>query len=126
MLDSEMDAGAWSCGMVVGLIHGIPTVAELVQRIESEAKSIVRCRSTGLLDGGPAVDPAAHIAHGTDRRRRADSRGLGCTGSRENLARCSRGEQLLTISTTSIDTGSRRRQSPTTTFRTRTARSSAG
>src|ERR1700692_2971279 len=26
MIDGDMDAGAWSCGMVVGLIHDIPTV----------------------------------------------------------------------------------------------------
>ena len=25
MLDGEVDAGPWSCGMVVGLIHDIPT-----------------------------------------------------------------------------------------------------
>jgi len=25
MIDGEMDAGAWSCGMVVGLIHDVPT-----------------------------------------------------------------------------------------------------
>ncbi len=30
MIDGEMDAGAWSCGMVVGLIHDIPSVKELI------------------------------------------------------------------------------------------------
>ena len=34
MLDGDMDAGAWSCGMVAGLIHDIPTVKELIDRIE--------------------------------------------------------------------------------------------
>src|SRR6185503_13055737 len=38
MLDGEMDAGAWSCGMVVGLIHDIPTVKELIDRIMAEAE----------------------------------------------------------------------------------------
>jgi len=33
MLDSARDAGAWSCGMVAGLIHDIPTVQALVDRI---------------------------------------------------------------------------------------------
>ena len=33
MIDGEMDAGAWSCGMVVGLIHDIPTCKELIDRI---------------------------------------------------------------------------------------------
>src|ERR1700751_5868735 len=31
--DGEMDAGAWSCGMVAGLIHDIPTCEELIDRI---------------------------------------------------------------------------------------------
>jgi nitronate monooxygenase len=57
MVDGEMDAGAWSCGMVVGLIHDIPTVKELIDRIMSEAEQIIRQRLTGFLDG--TVDNAA-------------------------------------------------------------------
>jgi NAD(P)H-dependent flavin oxidoreductase YrpB (nitropropane dioxygenase family) len=49
MIDGDMDAGAWSCGMVVGLIHDIPTVAELVSRIMSDAEELIRSRLTGLL-----------------------------------------------------------------------------
>ena len=30
MKDGDMDAGAWSCGMVAGLIHDVPTVKELI------------------------------------------------------------------------------------------------
>ncbi|MFZ9962134.1 MAG: NAD(P)H-dependent flavin oxidoreductase [Burkholderiales bacterium] len=44
MLDGEMEAGVWSCGMVAGLIHDIPTCAELVARIMSEARSILEKR----------------------------------------------------------------------------------
>jgi nitronate monooxygenase len=44
MKDGDMDAGAWSCGMVAGLIHDIPTVKELVDRIMSEARDIIRTR----------------------------------------------------------------------------------
>jgi NADH:quinone reductase (non-electrogenic) len=51
MIDGQMDAGAWSCGMVVGLIHDIPTVKELIDRIMSEAEQIIRGRLTGLLNG---------------------------------------------------------------------------
>jgi len=51
MIDGDMDAGAWSCGMVVGLIHDIPTCKELVDRIMSEAEAIIRSRLTGFLDG---------------------------------------------------------------------------
>ncbi len=40
--EGEMDAGAWSCGMVAGLIHDIPTCKQLLDRIVSEAEEIVR------------------------------------------------------------------------------------
>ena len=36
--DGEMDAGAWSCGMVAGLIHDIPTCKELIDRIMAESE----------------------------------------------------------------------------------------
>ena len=32
MLEGEMDSGAWSCGLVAGLIHDIPTCKELNRR----------------------------------------------------------------------------------------------
>jgi nitronate monooxygenase len=49
MQRGEMDAGAWSCGMVVGLIHDIPTCKELIERIMSEAEAIIRGRLERLL-----------------------------------------------------------------------------
>jgi len=49
MLEGEMDAGAWSCGMVAGLIHDIPTVKELVDRIMEEAEDLIKQRLEGLL-----------------------------------------------------------------------------
>ena len=49
MKDGTMDAGAWSCGMVAGLIHDIPTVQELIDRIMSEAEDIIRVRMMGML-----------------------------------------------------------------------------
>lgn len=45
----EMDAGAWSCGMVAGLIHDIPTCEELIDRIMSEADELIRGRLAGLI-----------------------------------------------------------------------------
>jgi NAD(P)H-dependent flavin oxidoreductase YrpB (nitropropane dioxygenase family) len=51
MIDGDMDAGAWSCGMVVGLINDIPTVKELIERIMADAERIIRQRLTGFLDG---------------------------------------------------------------------------
>jgi nitronate monooxygenase len=49
MLEGDMDAGAWSCGMVAGLIHDIPTCKELIDRIMSEATEIIQGRLEGLL-----------------------------------------------------------------------------
>ena len=49
MQRGEMDAGAWSCGMVAGLIHDIPTCQELIDRIMAEATAIIRGRLEGLL-----------------------------------------------------------------------------
>ena len=50
MMDGEMDAGVWSCGMVAGLINDIPTCQELIDRIMSEADAIIRQRLGGFLD----------------------------------------------------------------------------
>ena len=49
MKDGEMDAGGWSCGMVAGLIHDIPTVKQLIDRIMSEAETLIRQRLEGML-----------------------------------------------------------------------------
>jgi len=48
MKQGEMDAGAWSCGMVAGLIHDIPTVKELIDRIMREAEEIIGRRLAGM------------------------------------------------------------------------------
>jgi nitronate monooxygenase len=48
MLNGEMSAGAWSCGMVAGLIHDIPSCKELIDRIMQEAEDIIRNRLGGL------------------------------------------------------------------------------
>src|SRR6267142_2336057 len=50
MIDGEMDAVAWSCGMVVGLIKDVPTVKELIDRIMADAERIIRAQLTGFLD----------------------------------------------------------------------------
>ena len=44
MKDGDVGAGAWSCGMVAGLIHDVPTVKELIDRIMSEAETIITQR----------------------------------------------------------------------------------
>jgi nitronate monooxygenase len=49
MQEGKMDIGAWSCGMVAGLVYDIPTVKELVDRIMAEAEEIIRGRLEGFL-----------------------------------------------------------------------------
>jgi NAD(P)H-dependent flavin oxidoreductase YrpB (nitropropane dioxygenase family) len=41
MLEGDMDAGAWSCGMVAGLINDIPTCKELIDGIMRQAEDIL-------------------------------------------------------------------------------------
>ena len=48
MKEGDMNAGAWSCGMVAGLINDVPTVQELMDRIMSEADSLIKERLAGL------------------------------------------------------------------------------
>lgn len=48
MMEGDMDAGAWSCGMVAGLIHDIPTCEELIDRIMAEADGLIRQRLAGF------------------------------------------------------------------------------
>jgi nitronate monooxygenase len=48
MQDGDMDAGAWSCGMVAGLIDDIPTVKELIDRIMAQAYALIHERLARL------------------------------------------------------------------------------
>ncbi len=49
MLDGEMEAGAWSCGMVVGLINDIPSCKDLIDGIMDEADRLITKRLEGML-----------------------------------------------------------------------------
>jgi len=49
MMEGDTDAGAWSCGMVAGLIHDIPTCKELIDRIMQEAEEIANQRLATLF-----------------------------------------------------------------------------
>lgn len=48
MIDGDMEAGAWSCGMVAGLIHDVPSVKELIDRIMREAEVLINQRLAGI------------------------------------------------------------------------------
>jgi NADH:quinone reductase (non-electrogenic) len=60
MKEGDVDAGAWSCGMVAGLVYDIPTVAELIDRIMIEAEQLICDRLMGFL--GAAAAPAVKVA----------------------------------------------------------------
>ena len=49
MMDGDIDSGVWSCGMVAGLIHDIPTCNELIKSIMAEAEVLIRERLEGML-----------------------------------------------------------------------------
>lgn len=49
MIEGDVDAGAWSCGMVAGLIHDVPTVQVLIDRIMLEAEQLIRSRLGSLF-----------------------------------------------------------------------------
>ena len=48
MIDGDVEAGAWSCGMVAGLIHDIPSVQALIDQIMAEAHHIIHKRLSKL------------------------------------------------------------------------------
>ncbi|MGI9247118.1 MAG: NAD(P)H-dependent flavin oxidoreductase, partial [Steroidobacteraceae bacterium] len=48
MQDGDLEAGAWSCGMVAGLIHDVPSCRELIDRIMDEAEAIIARRLAGM------------------------------------------------------------------------------
>jgi len=49
MIEGEPEAGAWSCGMVAGLINDIPTCKELIDQIMKESEEIITNRLSGFL-----------------------------------------------------------------------------
>lgn len=49
MLEGEMDRGAFSCGMVAGLIDDIPSCKGLIDRIMAGAETIIRQRLEGMM-----------------------------------------------------------------------------
>ena len=51
MMEGDMDAGAWSCGMVAGLINDIPTCKELIDGIMQQAEDIL-ARMNGYAAAG--------------------------------------------------------------------------
>lgn len=50
MLDGDMEAGVWSCGMVAGLINDVPSCRELIERIMSEADTLINQRLSTMVN----------------------------------------------------------------------------
>lgn len=48
MIEGKPEEGAWSCGMVAGLIHDIPTVQELIDTIMRDADALINTRLRNL------------------------------------------------------------------------------
>ncbi len=57
MTDGDMDAGAWSCGMVAGLIDDVPSCRELIDRIMAQAEQLIGQRLARLAGFQAARDP---------------------------------------------------------------------
>jgi nitronate monooxygenase len=64
MTDGDMDAGAWSCGMVAGLIHDVPSCKELIDAMMKEADEIItspvaicRLNSSKINNQTGAIEP---------------------------------------------------------------------
>jgi len=49
LADGDFDGGAIPAGLSIGLIDDVPTCAELIRRIVSEARTLVRTRLCGML-----------------------------------------------------------------------------
>ncbi|EAQ98863.1 NAD(P)H-dependent flavin oxidoreductase [Congregibacter litoralis] len=49
MMEGDVECGAWSCGMVAGLINDIPSCDELISRIMADAEAMIRQRLSGML-----------------------------------------------------------------------------
>jgi len=50
MLDGDMEAGVWSCGMVAGLIDDLPSCKDLIDRIMREADALINQRLRGMAN----------------------------------------------------------------------------
>lgn len=55
----DTDHGIWTAGLVQGLIHDVPTVRQLVERIVAEAEEIIKARLGAMLGVSPAQTEAA-------------------------------------------------------------------
>lgn len=53
--DGDLDAGIWTAGQCQGLIDDVPTAAELVDRMMTEAEQIISARLGAMVEAAEAV-----------------------------------------------------------------------
>ena len=82
----DADEGIWSAGQVQGLIHDIPTCAELVSRIMRDAEAIIRDRFEGMMSG--AQPPGRRIAASDKQRERSMKAYVYGANGAEIIRRC--------------------------------------
>jgi nitronate monooxygenase len=54
LISGDPEHGIWTAGMVQGLIHDVPSVTELVERIVTDAEALIAARLTGMMGTGSA------------------------------------------------------------------------
>lgn len=62
MRDGDVESGAWSCGMVAGLITDIPSVQDLLDRIMEQASWIIQQRLAGFIGAEPSERRLEEVA----------------------------------------------------------------
>ncbi|MBT0669533.1 nitronate monooxygenase [Novosphingobium profundi] len=60
LVSGDLDHGIWTAGLVQGLIHDVPSVAQLVERIVIEAKALISGRLAEMV--GADIDARAGVA----------------------------------------------------------------
>ena len=50
LTEGNPEGGVWGAGLVMGLIHDIPTVRQLIERMVAEAEALIKMRLLALLD----------------------------------------------------------------------------
>jgi nitronate monooxygenase len=50
LVSGDLDHGVWTAGLVQGLIHDVPSVKELVDRIITEAETLISVKLASLMN----------------------------------------------------------------------------
>lgn len=67
--NGDPDGGVWTAGQVTGLINDVPSCAELIYRIVSEAESTIRSRLAGMVEDKASSKHSTAIISAEPRAR---------------------------------------------------------